>query len=264
MDPKNLQNRNPLLGLPPTDLAGGTGIMTEYPGPANGSAGTFTDYPITLPNNYSYCDITLQAGGGKGGDVQKTIVTINSYWAGGGGSGSCIKVRLTKLRYPGGSTFTIRVGAGANTSNALTAGGNTFLYTTNPATPLATSIGGANGGDSKESLGINVNTGGAGYGVTDTAGILLDYTVGYNGFWSFSADSVNYAPAGFTGGGADSQFGRGYPMQSVFGATNRNGGNASGHGAGGEGALVVSSGAINSTKTGGNGSTGLAQVVVYY
>lgn len=258
---KNQQNTSSCNGTVTSFIS--PSLLTQYVAPTVYTApNAFEDFTYTVPLNTLYLEVFLMGGGGKGGTAETNGGPAGYSWGGGGASAAWIKMRIPASYAPAGTNLTVRVGMGASTSNGLVNGYDTVLF--KGAAVVGGAQGGANGGDAVSS-GPNVQSGGGSRGAYNNAGFMIEQGAGVHGGWAFSADATAFSWAGFTGEGAASYLGPGYPRQSIYGQTIRNGNDAISYGAGGEGAVNVQNfPAVYALKTGGSGGPGIARITAHY
>lgn len=194
----------------------------------------------TVPAGARYIRVEILGGGGGGGAVDGAA-SASAAGAGGGGGSYC----WTNIISPAAS-YIVTVGTngpgGATPSESGLVGGQTTF------TNLMTAPGGLGGAGQVQSTANKVSLGGLG-GALSTGGVLnMGGSSGGNGMcWA--------GTLALSGLGADSFYGSGGASQTAA-----VGSAATGYGAGGSGAAVIS----NTDRAGGNGSQGIIIVTEFY
>jgi trimeric autotransporter adhesin len=231
---------------------------------------TATDAATAFAAGTTFIVYKIIGGGGAGGGCKFTTVggcitstaSVADMAGTGGGAGGYSEGEVTGIQ-GAASTYQVNIGAGgvgqaACGQPAAGNGGNTVLTLTNPATVL-TAPGGSCGLslEKLQSVGaFNTLTGGAG-GVPTNAG-ALNVTGGTGGWGNITQNGTDACESGT---GASSIFGgggSGFEERDIQAST---GNPASAYGSGGSGGTYPGVTAVNSTCTGGNGSSGI--VIIY-
>lgn len=218
-------------------VSASSGIVAMQVFPANGT--------YTPTSGMDYCWVRIIGGGGAGGGCSATSVGLYSM-GGGGASGEYAEGLFSAAQI--GASKAVTIGAGGVGALGATGGSGG----TSSLGALITAMGGSGG----------LNPGAAVTGVSNavaggTGGAGGNFrTPGYSTQSNFS---IAATAVGFTGSGANSQFGEGglgfFPNGSF------NGNAALGYGAGGGGA--GSSAITGSDYAGGNGSGGIVVIMEF-
>jgi hypothetical protein len=216
---------------------------------------TFTSTTtMTLPPGVSTFNVIAMGGGGGGGGGKSTATTTRTNGGGGGGGGGGVVGSIGRTYFFGATTATVTVGAGG-TGGAVGASGATGGTGGTSSFATISATGGAGGGGATtNSSAITGGAGGSGTGGSlsytgATGGRPANYSV-----TTGSDGGVALILAG-AGGGAGAGFDTG---GTVLLSTLGGAGVSPYGGAGGNGAVNVSTNAVAGSVYGGGGGGGLA------